>query len=151
MAAVPHLPAGLPAPAPEADGLDAPYWEGTRRGELLVQRCNACSTWQWGPEWICHRCLSFDMGWQRVEPRGQIYSWERAWHPVHPALRGHPPYIVALVELPHAGHVRMIGNLLGDPHQDVRIGDPMEAVFEPHDDARPAHTLVHWVPVDRPR
>ena len=33
-----YLPNGLPAPVPENDGLDKPYWEGTRRGELLVQR-----------------------------------------------------------------------------------------------------------------
>ena len=149
MASAHHLPAGLPTPVPEADGLDAPYWEGTRLGELRVQRCNACAAWQWGPEWICHRCLSFDVGWQRVEPRGRIYSWERAWHPVHPALRGHPPYLVALVELPHAGGARMIGNLLGDPHQDVRIGAAVEARFEPHDDAKPPYTLVHWTVVER--
>jgi uncharacterized protein len=31
-----YLPAGLPAPVAEPDGLDRPYWEGTRRGELWV-------------------------------------------------------------------------------------------------------------------
>ena len=72
------------------------------------------------------------------------HSWERAWHPVHPALKGHPPYVVVLVELPEAGGVRMLGNLLGDPHQAVRIGDPVDAVFEPHDDTRTPYTLVHW-------
>ena len=139
-----YLPAGLPAPVPEADGLDAPYWEGTRRGELWIQRCRACAGWQWGPEWICHRCLSFDVGWEPVAGRGRIYSWERVWHPVHPALKGQPPYLVVLVELPHADNVRMIGNLLGDPHQDVRIGADVEAVFEPHDEGRAPYTLVHW-------
>lgn len=73
-----------------------------------------------------------------------IYSWERAWHPVHPALRGHRPYIVVLVELPQAGGVRMIGNLLGDPEQVVSIGAAVDAVFEPHDDATPPFTLVQW-------
>jgi hypothetical protein len=38
----------------------------------------------------------------------------------------------------------MIGNLLGDPTQEVPIGAPVEAVFEPHDDATPAFTLVQW-------
>ena len=140
-----YLPPGLPAPVPEPDGLDAPYWEGVKSGELRVQRCNACRAWQWGPEWICHSCLSFDIGWEAVSPRGRIYSWERAWHPVHPALKGHGPYIVVLVELPHAGDVRMIGNLLGDPQQDVGIGAEVEAVFEPHDAAAP-YALVHWKP-----
>jgi uncharacterized OB-fold protein len=49
-----------------------------------------------------------------------------------------------LVELPDAGNVRMVGNLLGDPQQDVRIGADVEAVFEPHDDANPPFTLVQW-------
>jgi uncharacterized OB-fold protein len=79
-----------------------------------------------------------------VEGRGRIYSWERAWHPVHPALREAGPYVIVLVELPHAGGVRMIGNLLGDPRQAVRIGAAVEAVFEHHDDGPSPYTLVHW-------
>jgi uncharacterized OB-fold protein len=138
------LPEGLPAPVPEADGLSAPYWEGARRGELVIQRCRACRGWQWGPEWICHRCLSFDLGWERVTGRGRIYSWERVWHPVHPALKDAGPYVAVLVELPEADSVRMIGNLVGDPREPVVIGSAVEAVFEAHDDAKPAFTLVHW-------
>ncbi|PYM34822.1 MAG: DNA-binding protein [Candidatus Rokuibacteriota bacterium] len=134
----------MPRPAPEADQLDAPYWEGTRGGELRVQCCRGCHGFQWGPEWICHRCLSFALDWVAVAPRGRIYSWERAWHPVHPALANHGPYVVVLVELPEAGHVRMIGNLVGDPMQEVTIGASVEAVFEPHDDATPPFTLVQW-------
>ena len=49
-----------------------------------------------------------------------------------------------LVELPDAGDVRMLGNLLGDPQQEVPIGADVEAVFEPHDDAKPPFTLVQW-------
>src|SRR5262249_48621752 len=117
-----YLPAHLPIPLSEADGLDAPYWEGTRRGELKIQRCQDCHAWQWGPEWMCHRCRSLRMGWETIAGRGRIYSWERAWHPVHAALKGHGPYIVVLVELPECDNVRMIGNLLGDPQQCVKIG-----------------------------
>ena len=139
-----YLPPGLPRPVPEADGLDRPYWDGTRVGVLRVQRCRGCRVFQWGPEWICHRCLGNDLEWVDVAPRGRVYSWERAWHAVHPALTEHGPYLVVLVELPEAGSVRMIGNLLGDPQQDVTIGAPVEAVFEPHDDATPPFTLVQW-------
>jgi uncharacterized OB-fold protein len=139
-----YLRPGLPAPLPESDGLDAPYWAGTRRGELRVQRCTRCRAWQWGPEWICHKCLSFDVAWERVDGRGRIYSWERPWHPVHPALKEQGPYVVVLVELPQAGGIRMLGNLLGPPLQEVRIGAAVEAVFEPHDDTEPPFTLVQW-------
>ena len=139
-----YLPEGLPRPVPEPDGLSAPYWEGTRRGELRVQRCRACHGWQWGPEWTCHACLSFDLGWEAVEGRGTIYSWERVWHPVHPALEDAGPYLVVLVELPHAGNIRMIGNLLGDSREPVRIGAAVAAVFEHHEAAQPPYTLVQW-------
>jgi len=139
-----YLPAGMPAPVPAADGLDAPYWEGTRLGELRVQRCGGCGTWQWGPEWICHRCQSFDMQWQTIDGNGLIFSWERPWHPVHPALRGHGPYTAVLVELPGADNIRMLGNLLGPADQAVEIGAEVDAVFEPHDDAALPYTLVQW-------
>ena len=139
-----YLPAGLPAPMVENDGLDAPYWEGTRQGVLRVQHCQHCGTWQWGAEWICHACRKLNPDWAEVEPHGVIYTWTRLWHPVHPALKGHVPYIAVLVELPHAGRIRMLGNLLGDPMQEVRIGDTVEAVFEPHDEAATPYTLVQW-------
>ena len=139
-----YLPEGLPIPVPEPDGLSAPYWEGLRRGELLVQRCTACGGWQWGPEWICHRCHSFDVAWTAIQGRGRIYSWTRSFHPVHPALKEHPLYLIVVVELPGAGNIRMLGNLLGDPHQTVQIGADVMAVFEHHPDAQPPYSLVQW-------
>ena len=138
-----YLPEGLPAPAAAADGLGEEFWEATKRHELLVQKCNACGNFQWGPEFCCHKCLSFDMGWEKVEPSGTIYSWERSWYPVHPALKNGVPYVAVLVELPQAGNVRMVGNLLGDREQKVVIGAKVEAVFEDHTDPEP-YTLVQW-------
>jgi uncharacterized OB-fold protein len=137
------LPAGLPAPMTD-EPLSAAYWAGTRAKRLMVQKCRGCGRHQWGPEWICHRCHSFDLEWVEVAPRGRIYSWERPHHPVHPALTGHGPYTIVLVELPQADGVRMIGNLLCAPDAPVEIGAEVEAVFEPHDDADPPFTLVHW-------
>ena len=139
-----YLPEPVAVPVPMRDGLDAPFHEGAQRGELRVQYCAACESWQWGPEWICWRCLAWDPEWRPVAPRGRIYSWERVWHPVHPALAGAVPYVVVLVELPHADGVRMVGNLLGDPRAEIAIGGEVEAVFEHHRDADPPYTLVQW-------
>lgn len=139
-----YLPPGLPAPVPEPDGLSAPFWEGLRNERLLVQRCAACGQWQFGPEWVCHQCHRFDPDWVGVAPEGLIYSWERVWHPSHPALKNRCPYLAVIVELPHAGHVRMVGNLLGDSLQEVSIGARVEGVFEHHPSAQPAYTLLQW-------
>jgi uncharacterized protein len=139
-----YLPTGLPIPVAEPDGLSAPYWAGLRQNRLLVQRCGGCRTWQFGPEWLCHRCHAFDPEWTEVAPRGRIFSWERVWHPSHASLRNHGPYIAVLVELPHADGVRMIGNLLGDPQQTVTIGSDVEGVFEHHEDSNPPFSLLQW-------
>jgi len=139
-----YLRQGLSAPMPSRDGLDTPYWEGLKDNKLVVQRCKECRQWQWGPEWICHACRSFDIGWSEVPGSGLIYSWERVWHPVHPALQEQGPYIVVLVELPDADNIRMVGNLLGDPRQDIVIGASVSVVFEHHQDAKLPYTLAHW-------
>jgi hypothetical protein len=139
-----YLPAGMPQPSSGPDGLSKPYWDGTRQGKLMIQKCRGCGAWQWGPEWICHKCHSFDLSWEEIKGKGRIYSYQRPHHPVHSALTGHGPYIAVLVELPDYGNIRMVGNLLGDPLQPVTIGAAVEAVFEPHDAADPPYTLVHW-------
>jgi uncharacterized OB-fold protein len=84
------------------------------------------------------------MGWEQVEPTGHIYSWQRVWHPVHRALADAVPYVVLLVELRHAGGVRMVGNLAGDVRAPVPIGAPVDAVFEDHDGGERPYTLVQW-------
>jgi uncharacterized OB-fold protein len=144
----PYLPAGLPTPVPERNGLSAPFWQGAREERLKVQRNPRTGVYQWPPQWIAHDTQTFELDWVEVEPKGVIYSWTRVWHPVHPALKDACPYIVVVVELPHAGGVRMLGNLLGDPRQEVVIGAPAEAVFEHHNDADPTFTLVQWRTID---
>jgi uncharacterized protein len=135
-----YLHEGLPQPAPTP--LDAPYWSGLQENRLVLQHCESCQQWQWGPEWICHHCHSEDVVFTQVAPAGKIYSYERVWHPVHPALKEQGPYIVVLVEIPEAGNVRLIGNLLGDPEQAVTIGAPVQGVFEHHEQA--GYTLLQW-------
>ena len=139
-----YLPEGLPIPVAAPEGLDKPFYEALARQELVVQRCRDCRNWQWGPEWICHSCHSFDLHFEAVSGRGRIFSWERPWYPVHPVLQSKLPYLTVLVELPDAGNVRMVGNLLGDPKQDVTIGADVECVFEHHLEADPPFTLVQW-------
>lgn len=144
-----YLKPGLPQPMAAPDGLDAAYWEGLAEDRLLIQKCRSCGVWQWGPEWVCHSCNSFDRDFEEVTARGQIYSYERVWHPVHPALQRQGAYLVVLVELPQAGNVRLVGNLLGDPQQPVAIGAVVEGVFEHHTKTDTHFTLLQWQVVDQ--
>lgn len=135
----PYLP-GLALPAPARDGVDAPFWEGAGEHRLVLQRCQACGRFQMPPEWICHRCHHFELEWEEVEGTAVVHSWMRVHNAAHPALADHVPYLVVVVEVTSADNVKLLGNLLGDPDQDVAIGDRVTVAFEDHDDA----TLVQW-------
>mgnify|MGYP001203371277 FL=1 len=136
-----YLNEGLPRPKPSP--LDAPFWEGLQNNVLKLQYCRSCGSWQWGPEWICHHCLSDNLIFREVNPEGTIYSYERVWHPVHPALAEQGAYLIVLVEMPEAGNVRLVGNLVGDPHQVVEIGKTVKGVFEHHSGEEP-YSLLNW-------
>lgn len=132
-------------PGPESSGLDVPYWEGLRNERIMIQWCAACEAWQWGPEWICHRCQAFDLGWRELPSAdgrysGRIYSWERIWHPADPRYAEAVPYVVVLVEPDGAPGVRFLGNLVDPPGGPIPIDGEVSAVFEHHDD----FTLLQW-------
>ena len=140
----PYLPPGLAAPVAAPDGLDEAFWAALADERLLIQRCVTCRGWQWGPEWVCHGCHHFDLGFEEVPAEGIIYSHQRVWHPVHGALHDQGAYVIVLVELPAADKVRIVGNLLGDPFQPLEIGARVTGVFEHHPDNDPPFTLLHW-------
>jgi uncharacterized OB-fold protein len=129
-------------PAPQADGLDAPFWGACRRHELVVQRCADCGTFRHPPEAICHQCLSFKAAWERVSGKGRVYSHMNVVYPTHPALADRVPYNVILVELEDAGGVRMIGNLVDCAYGEISIGMPVAVHFEDHPEAE--ITLPLW-------
>ena len=139
-----YLKPGLPVPVASPDGLDAPFWEAAAKDVLMIQVCEDCGYHQWGPEWVCHQCHSENVSFKEIEPRGRIYSYERVWHPVHPALNEQGPYLIVLVEFPNYHNARMVGNLLGDPEQEVVIGSSVEAVFEHHPADDLPYTLIQW-------
>ena len=129
---MPYLPPELPRIAPGRD--DAPWWDALRRHELVIQRCARCGTWRHPPGPVCAACRSSDARFERVSGRGRVFSYTIVHHPVHPALAGRVPYNVALVELPDAGGVRIVTNLLDVPPAEVRVGCEVEVVFEDVDD-----------------
>jgi uncharacterized OB-fold protein len=90
---------------------------------------------------VCHVCRSFEYEWSPVSGKGVVFTYIIAHHPPSPAYEDQVPYNVVLVELPDAGNVRMVGNLLDCPPEKVRIGMAVEAVFE---DINDEVTLVQW-------
>ncbi|MCX4092360.1 Zn-ribbon domain-containing OB-fold protein [Nocardia sp. alder85J] len=134
---------GVPVALPS--GLDQPYHDGLAAHELRLQHCE-CGTWQWPPEVICHRCHRFDPGWRTAAPEGVLFSWTRVWHPAREELVTAVPYVVAVVELPAAGGIRLVGNLLlDDPGAGpITVGAVVRGEFADQQVGRRNYTLLQW-------
>jgi uncharacterized OB-fold protein len=126
----------------------APFWEGTRRGEIRFPKCRSCGRFHWYPCQLCPFCHSSDIGWQAVTGQPKVWSWTcHKWNigPIF-ALRG--PYIVALVEFDDTPDVRLATNLVECKPEEVYIGMPLEALFQQVDDKL---TMLFFRPMkDRP-
>jgi hypothetical protein len=129
---MPYLPAELPVLPPGRD--DAPWWDALRRHELVVQRCGACGRWRHPPAPLCPECHAMLASFERVSGRGRVFSYTIVHHAVHPALKSHVPYNVALVELPDAGGVRLVSNVVDAAPEHLRVGLEVEVIFEDLDD-----------------
>ncbi len=118
--------APFPTPVPTAES--AEFWAGCQRGELLIQKCSQCGTLRYFPRAGCPRCTSEQYTWHKVSGRGTLYSFIVVHPPTLPAFKDKVPYPVILVELEEG--VRMISNIVDCKNEELRIGMPLEVVFD---------------------
>ncbi|QIK66221.1 hypothetical protein G7072_07555 [Nocardioides sp. HDW12B] len=85
------------------------FWEGTRRGELRIQRCNACGELRHPPGPMCPSCGAADRGHVVASGRGRVHSFVVHHAPAVPGKR--LPLVVGVVETEEG--VRMVGELRG--------------------------------------
>jgi uncharacterized OB-fold protein len=115
---------GKPIPSPSA--LSLPFWEGTRQGKLLLQRCLACGAYRWTPQHLCIACHAEDYAWTEVSGRGTLYSYTIVGRPPLPAFE--PGYVVAVVRLEEGP--LMLTNLVDCAAERLRIDLAVEVAFE---------------------
>lgn len=106
----------------------APFFDGAKRHELVIQKCATCGTYRFPPRDLCSNCLSNESQWVRVSGQGEIYSFTIMHQVYHPGFAAEAPYAIILVQL--AEGPRITSNLVGVPPSEVRIGMPVKAVFE---------------------
>lgn len=99
-------------------------------GAITLQQCAGCATMQHPPEEICHVCGSMTFVPHAVAPTGIVHSYTIVHHSVHPALDAAVPYAIVLIALDDAPRLRVVGNLIGVPVTDVRIGMSVAAIWE---------------------
>lgn len=134
-------------PLPDRDDPDnAPFWDGTDEGRLLVRHCADCGRHHWPPRLGCPHCGGAAVSWVEARPKGTIFSWTVVHRSQTPGFEDEVPYAVLLVELDGLDGVRMIGNLVDAGPETIAPGLAVEAVFTraPDDSV----TLVNWQPAD---
>lgn len=113
---------------PHIDEMSRPYWEGAKRHELLLQKCQECGYYRYPPGETCPSCLSDKLEWVKVSGRGSVYTWTVFHQAYHPAYKDDIPYAVVAVELEEGP--RMITNLVNCRIEDIKMGMPVEVVFD---------------------
>jgi uncharacterized OB-fold protein len=115
---------------PQPDATTAFYWQAARDHRLEMQRCAACSRWHFPPVIACTVCQSQALVPTPLSGRGVIYSFTVVDRPLGGADEPRTPFVLALIDLPEQAGLRILTNILEIPPDQVRIGMPVEVVFE---------------------
>jgi uncharacterized OB-fold protein len=129
----PTRPAGAP-PAELAvltpDSWTEPFWVAAAEHRLVVPRCQSCGTFRMPPSPFCYVCQSQGIDWVQQTGDGRVYSYTIIHHAVVPLMRDALPYVVVVVELPDAGGVRVVSNLVDSDMAAVEVGMPVRLVWD---------------------
>ena len=116
-----------PQPTPETQH----FWDGTRAGQLRLQRCNACGKVYFPPRPFCPACAAREVSVFGASGKGRLYSYVIHHRPV-PGFT--PPYAIAVVELEEGP--RMMTNIIDCPQtpEALQLDMPVEVAFQKLDD-----------------
>jgi uncharacterized OB-fold protein len=121
-------------PLPQPDDVSEFFWEGARKGQLLVQRCARCDRFQYPPDVACIHCQSLELEPSEVSGRGTLYSYTVVDRVFHAGFTDALPYVVGLVELDEQPGLRLLTNILDVEPDALRVGMRLEVAFEERED-----------------
>jgi uncharacterized OB-fold protein len=115
-------------PVPVPDDISAPFFDGARQGRLMLQHCAACGMWSFPVRERCPHCFAAKLEWRAASGRGTLYTFAIMHQVMNPGFAGAVPYNIAQIDLEEG--VRMTSNVVGIPNAALKIGMPLEAIFE---------------------
>ena len=113
------------------------FWDGTRVGELRIQKCNACGAKRFPPGPACQSCEAYDRGFVVAGGTGTVFSYVVHRHPPVPGKE--LPITIALIDLDEG--VRMVGEVVDADDGELAIGDRLRVDYHRVDDEL---TLPVW-------
>jgi uncharacterized OB-fold protein len=116
-----------------------PFWEGARRGVLMLQRCLDCGSHRFPGTRYCAHCRGARSACVETSGAGIIESFCTFHKAYWPGFKDEVPYDVVQVRLDEG--VRLFSNLVGVPRDRIRLGMRVRARFEA---VTPQLTLVKF-------
>lgn len=123
---------------PHIDELNAPFWEGCKRGVLCIQQCPQTHRLMFPPRPVNSWCPGVAPIWTEVSGRGSIWSVIEPHPPLMLDFTELAPYNAIVVALEEDPAIRLVGNLVpaaGEPinaipYEDIEIGAAVTVVFD---------------------
>jgi uncharacterized OB-fold protein len=113
-------------------------WEAGR-GVLVGGRCRTCGTVYFPAPEVCARCQGQDLEPADLSGRGTVYTYTVVRQST-PEFR--TPYVLVYVDLPEG--VRVLGQLVDCEVEAVRVGMPVEVVFQEVGKDPQGRPVVGW-------
>lgn len=129
-----------PLPIPQSWSKE--FWNGTKAKKLLLKKCKDCGHIDFPPYLYCSECMSMEHEWVESKGKGRVYSFSTTYVGAPPAFVKDQPYTLIFVDLEEG--IRLLSVMKECALEDLKIGMPVEAVFEPVTDET---TLVFFQPV----
>jgi uncharacterized OB-fold protein len=121
---IPAYKKPIPAVTPDMK----PFFDAAKRHQLVVQRCAQCGTYRFPAREICSNCLSRAADWVPVSGEGEVFSYNVMHQVYHPGFADEVPYAVVVIKLKEGP--KMNSNLVGVKPHAIKIGMPVQVVFE---------------------
>ena len=111
-----------PKPTPETQH----FWDGTKAGELRLQKCGDCAKVYFPPRPFCPQCSSRNVAMFAASGKAALHSYV-IHHRKVPGFT--PPYAIAVVEL--AEGPRMMTNIVDCPQtpEALVLDMPLEVTY----------------------
>jgi uncharacterized OB-fold protein len=130
-------------PLPPDDPANRPFRDGAQRGALMLQRCLNCGRHRFPAARYCTQCHGERSEWVAACGAGVVESYCTFHRAYWPGFAQDVPYDVVQVRLDEG--VRLFSNLVGVPHERIRIGMRVRATF---DAVTSEATLVKFAPAE---
>lgn len=117
---------------PVVDPDSAPFWTSCAEGRLTMQRCAYCGSFRWPPNSYCPHCHERGGEWTALEGSASVVAYTVVHQAFDPGFASTVPYVVAWLTLDGTEpELRMIGNIVDQDPELVRVGLRVEAGFMP--------------------